>query len=92
MQTEILDKFISALKKKGWSFEVITDPVTDFKKIGFTYGKHNWHWFTWFPLSTGKEFLCFDYTYSQVNGKTKKGWRHTKRVLKSIEKNLGIVL
>lgn len=92
MQTEILDTFIAALKKKGWCFEVNVDTKTDFKKIGFTYGKNNWHWFTWFPLSSGKEFLDFDHSYSQVNGKTKRGYRHRKAVLKSVQKKLGVII
>jgi ABC-type glycerol-3-phosphate transport system substrate-binding protein len=90
MQSELLNTFISALTRKGWSVEINADPNTDFKKIGFTYGKNNWHWFTWFPLSSGKEFLDFDYTYSQLTGKTKRGYKHRKRILKSIEKLTGI--
>lgn len=92
MSNKKLTDFVSAIKGKGLPFEVHDVPETGFKKIGVNYGKGSWHWFTWFTLSNGIEYLDFDHTYSQINGKTKKGLRHRMAMHRSIERKLGIDL
>lgn len=51
--------------------------------IGINKGKYNYHWFR--VYSTGQVY--FHHTYSQINGKTKKGIMHGIRVIMSLEIN-----
>lgn len=90
---ERLNTFVDLLRKKGCRPEVHDIDDSGFKKIGFTYGRHVWHWVKWTTLiSTGEEYFSFDHSYSQVNGKTKKGVRYRIRMASAIRKRFGLEL
>jgi hypothetical protein len=48
--------------------------------IGINKGKWNYHWFEVF----GDNEVIFLHSYSQLNGKTKKGWKHRMKVCESL--------
>lgn len=52
----------------------------DNELIGINKGKYNYHWFK--VLSSG--LVYFYHTYSQLNGKTKKGAMHSLKIEKSL--------
>lgn len=64
---------------KGYQVEFSED-LLGLELIGINKGKWNYHWFR--VYSDGSAF--FDHTYSQITGKTKKGWRHTIKVNDSL--------
>jgi hypothetical protein len=48
--------------------------------IGINKGKWNYHWFEVF----GDNEVIFLHSYSQLTGKTKKGWKHRMQVCDSL--------
>jgi hypothetical protein len=52
----------------------------DNELIGINKGKYNYHWFKVYLSGN----VCFHHTYSQINGKTKKGLMHALRVERTL--------
>jgi hypothetical protein len=52
----------------------------DNELIGINKGKYNYHWFR--VYASGNVF--FHHSYSQLNGKTKKGCMHSLKVERSL--------
>lgn len=84
-QSDFLCILISKLISSGFKFYVDLDPKTDWVKIGIRFG-NSISWFT----NMGENSFHFDHTYSQVNGKSNKGFKHGESRREAIQKKIGI--
>ena len=80
--------------KSNWNLE-INEPLSTSdgnRYFGVCFGKNKWHWFRQFCDINGQPYegdfdeLSFDHSYSQVNGKTQKGFWHSVKVIDAIKK------
>lgn len=63
------------------NFTIVFDQtISGAELIGINKGKWNYHWFEVF----GNNEVIFLHSYSQLNGKTKKGWKHKINVCESL--------
>jgi hypothetical protein len=77
IKTNIMTKqqLIDNATAKNFRVEFSKDQF-DNELIGINKGKYNYHWFKVYS----SDIVSFHHTYSQINGKTKKGLIHAIRV------------
>lgn len=87
-----LQNVIDLLIKNDFKFYVeLKDDKTGWIQIGIRNHSNSINWFTCMTFNeVGYNTFAFTYSYNQGNGKSIKSFRYGNKVMKSIEKKIGI--